>query len=277
MTPKNQLKEIEKDKNNQHLLIVTGFSCNNNCILCSLRPQAVIHNDKTTQEIENMLKSAAKKFSVVEFTGGEPTIRKDLCRLIRCAKKLGFKKIAISTNGRLLSYKSFLDKLIDAGLNRVTLTLYSHSELIHNSITRTPESFQQTVSGIYNLIQRSDIELSVNTVICRLNYQSLNETGMFLRKIGVKKWGLLDLIPFGNAERFYSGLAVKMKDLSSALNKLTEIINDFYSITFFDFSTCLFDDKLKKYPQADFFDAWGRADNFQQVGYNHKRFHLGKG
>ena len=238
------LKVIMKNSNQKQLIAVTGFTCNNNCVLCSLRPQALIHNNKSTQEIEVMLASAAKEgLSAVEFTGGEPTLRKDLLHLICYAKNIGFRNIAIGTNGRLLSYKVFLNNLISAGLNKITLTLFSHKELIHDSITRTPGSFKQTVTAINNIIQEPSIQLSVNTTVCQLNYALLNETGIFLYKAGVKHWGVLDLIPFGNADKLYISLVVKLDELYIALNKLENIVGYFQSVSFFDFSHCLFNKK----------------------------------
>ncbi len=167
--------------------------------------------------------------------------------------------------------------MVGAGLNRATLTLYSCEQTIHESITRTPGSFKQTINGIYNVLQQPGIKVSVNTVVCRLNYKLLCETGMFLKKIGLNVWSISDLIPFGNAEQFYSTLAVEVKELSVALNKLLAIIDNFQLIEFFDFSTCLFSEKLRNHKQATFFDARGRVNNFNQVGYNPKRFDLEKG
>lgn len=262
---------------NKLLLIMTGFSCNNNCILCSLKDQVGIHQDKTTEEIKIILKSSIKEFSSVEFTGGDPTIRKDLYDLISYAKKIGFKKIAISTNARILSYEKYIDQLIEAGLTRITSTLYSHLARTHNAITRTPESFEQTVFAINNLIKKSDLELSVNTVLCQLNYRSLNDMGIFLKNIGVKNWGILDLIPDGIANQFYTKLAVKINDLSLSLNKLEEIIDDFNTVSFFDFASCLFNDNLRDSPRTFFFDAHMRKESFEQTGYSPKRFDITKG
>jgi len=262
-----------KNSNQKQLVVVTGFTCNNNCVLCSLRPQALIHNNKSTQEIEAMLTSAAKEdLSAAEFTGGEPTLRKDLCHLIRYAKNIGFRNIAIGTNGRLLSYKDFLNDLIDAGLNQITLTLFSHKELIHDSITRTPGSFKQTVAAINNIVQKPSIQLSVNTVACQLNYKLLDETGIFLYQAGVKHWGVLDLIPFGNADKLYMSLVVKLDELSIALNKLENIVGYFRSVSFFDFPHCLLNKKTRNHPNIIFFDAQERVHTFKQIGYRPARF-----
>jgi cyclic pyranopterin phosphate synthase len=254
-------------------LIMTGFSCNNNCLLCSLRPQAKLNKDKDTRDILKLIDEGRQAgYARVEFTGGEPTIRPDIFSLIAAAKKNGFSEIAISTNGRMFGYDRFLDKAADAGLNRVTLTLYGPNAEIHNAIARTPGSFDQTVSGIENILARKDIILSVNTVVCRLNCGQLLETGTFLSDLGVRVWGLLDLIPFGNAEQFYDKLAVDIKTLSSNIRRLTEIVDRFDQVEFFDFPACVLGQKIIEDQRITVFDAQGRVDEFQQVGYNPRRF-----
>lgn len=67
----------EKLNINKSLLVLTGFSCNNNCIVCSLKDRQEFYSDRTTEEImKDMDVGIEKGFGAVEFTGGEPTIRK---------------------------------------------------------------------------------------------------------------------------------------------------------------------------------------------------------
>ncbi|MCL4406060.1 MAG: radical SAM protein [Patescibacteria group bacterium] len=242
-------------------------------MLCSLRPQAKLNKDKNTRDILKLIDEGRRSgYARVEFTGGEPTIRPDIFALIAAAKKSGFTEIAMSTNGRMFGYERFLNKAADAGLNRITLTLYGPNAKTHNAIARTPDSFKQTVAGIKNILARKDVTLSVNTVVCRLNCGYLLETGEFLSNLGVRVWGLLDLIPFGNAEQFYDKLAVDIKTLSLNIRRLAGIIDRFDQVEFFDFPVCVLGKRLIKDQHITVFDAQGRVDEFKQVGYNPQRF-----
>ena len=74
-------------------------------------------------EIERLVKIFAE-FGVnkIRLTGGEPLLRKNLANLIYRIKHIqGIKDIALTTNGQLL--KRQLPKLIDAGLDRVNISL----------------------------------------------------------------------------------------------------------------------------------------------------------
>ncbi|NIS82793.1 MAG: radical SAM protein [Anaerolineales bacterium] len=57
----------------------------------------------------------------VTFTGGEPTLREDLGRLIAYAEELG-QVTGLLTNGRRLSDASYLDTLAQAGLDHILVT-----------------------------------------------------------------------------------------------------------------------------------------------------------
>ena len=193
--------------NEQIFLIVTGFSCNNNCVMCSVKPKSKDFSDRTTEElIKDLIRGRKENYEKVEFTGGEPTIRKDIFYLIKQARDLGYKEIGLSTNGRLLSYKSFCDKLVKEGLNRITFTLHAHKKKLHEIISCTPGSFEQTLAGIKNALRYKNVSVSVNTVIFRLNYQHIFQIGKFIHSLGVSCWDITDLLPEGRAKKNYETL-----------------------------------------------------------------------
>ena len=58
------------------LIIELGDSCNNNCIFCSVKNKANVN--LSTSEIKKRIQDAKMKgYKRIEFSGGEPTIRKD--------------------------------------------------------------------------------------------------------------------------------------------------------------------------------------------------------
>jgi MoaA/NifB/PqqE/SkfB family radical SAM enzyme len=261
--------------NNKNLLVLTGFSCNNNCIICSVKDKAANYPDRSFKDLCDELETGKKKgFNWVEFTGGEPTIRRDMAQLVKKAKKLGYQKIALSTNGRLFSYKEFCQKIIDAGLNKLTFSLLGPSKEIHDSISRTPGSFDEIVQGIKNVQGFSGIHVNISTVISQLNYKNLKKFGKFVISLDVKNWYLLDLIPDSNAKKFYKNLVVRLDDLSKELNSLSEISSDFNEFGFFDFPLCIFSQELRSKNNACFVNAKMRMETIKQVGYNPKRIEI---
>ncbi len=265
-------EEIFK-KSEKIWLIMTGFSCNNDCVMCSTKPKSNYYPDRTSEEVKKDLIAGLKMgYEKVEFTGGEPTIRPDILNLIKKAKDLGYGEVAISTNGRMLSYDTFCKKAVENGLNRVTFTLSAHNNKLGEAISRTPNAFKQTIKGIKNIVACPDVRVSVNTVPIKINYTYLSEIGKLISSLGVEFWNILDLIPDGYGKDFYKRLSVKMTDLSLAVNSLEKIIKNFKLVTFFDFPLCVFSQKFRNRSYTNFITARGRVGIEKQVGYKPERF-----
>lgn len=85
------------------------------------------------------------------LSGGEPTLRRDFLRTLRAAKKLGYRRIKVQTNGMLFAYEGFAEKAVNAGLNEVNLLLKSLDARVHDGLNRTPNSHRLLHEGITNL------------------------------------------------------------------------------------------------------------------------------
>lgn len=254
----------------KNLLVLVGFTCNNNCIMCSIKDKDY-PDRKFTEIFKDLEKGNKQGYKTVEFSGGEPTIRKDIVNIINSAKKLGYQTIAFSTNGRLFSYDKFCHELIEAGLNKITFSLLGPSAEIHDSISRAPGSFDQIIRGIKNIQKYPSVHINVSSVISKLNFFDLKKFGNYILSLSVKNWYLLDLIPDGNTKKFYKNLVVKLNDLEKELNSLSSLGNKFDEFGFFDFPLCLFSCELRKKQNACFVNAKMREESSLQVGYGSTR------
>jgi uncharacterized radical SAM superfamily Fe-S cluster-containing enzyme len=77
--------------------------------------------EPSIEQIEKMLRMLRSLKPVapnaIQYTGGEPTLRKDLVEIIQLTKKLGFTHIQLNTTGINLMDKEYTKKLKDAGVN----------------------------------------------------------------------------------------------------------------------------------------------------------------
>ena len=231
---------------------------------------------KTTEEILQIMKERRSSGSEsIEFTGGEPTIRKDIVFLLRSASEMGFKEIALSTNARMFSYRPFLEAAVNAGITRVSTTLDGGNEKMHDAITRTPGSFKQTVAGIDNLV-RFGIPVTVNTVLFKLNVSNLEEIAEKLIELNVSSWGILDLIPDGNIRDIYKSSCLTLPEANQALQTIFNY-KDRIRIQLFDFSPCVIPSyMLEGEDNISYFDAAGRDKAFDQLGYGQNRLTIKK-
>lgn len=252
------------------LLVVTGWSCNNNCVFCSTVADRNIN--RNTSEIFSDLKKGFKDgYRIVEFIGGEVSIRSDFFLLISQARKIGFKDIRLTTNGRCFSYPDFAKKAVKSGLKVINFSLYGDTRISHDGVTRTPGSFEQCLKGIKNILVWPEVKIVVNTVITKANYKRIGKMADFLKKIGLREWRLLELLPDGRAIKMYHQIAAGYQELSFYLNKVLKFSDNFDKIDIFDFPFCLFEPKVFELENILFFTPKHRCEDISQIGFKPER------
>ena len=253
--------------------VVVGYNCNNNCIFC-LNP-LIKPRDLSFDEIKEQLVKQRGNLSKIEFIGGEPTIRKDIFKVVSLAKELGFHSIRISTNGRMYSYYSFCKKISKCGVNSVSFSLYGSNEKIHDAATRTPGSFNNTLAGIKNAIKEKNInEVFVDTVIYKGNYNNIMSIADLLIELKVKRWQICDLIPEGVARTLYNGLSVSLNKLN-ILNTILGKVSYFDLICFIDFPHCIFSKEIRENNKIKISGLTDRVRT-HQMGYTNERMFFEK-
>ncbi|MAG50273.1 hypothetical protein CL621_01370 [archaeon] len=229
----------------EKLLVFIGPACNNNCIFCSVSDRRKNELDRSTEDIKKeILLGKEKGFKKIEFIGGEPTIRRDICELVFFAKNNGFEKISITTNGRMLSYEKFCNDLIKSGLNAICFSLNATNNEINKKINKSEVALKQTLKGMDNLKKFEKVHLSVNTIVQKLNYKSLNEISKLISSFGIKEWYIANLVPDGAAKHNYLDILVRLKEIKPIINNLLKDIEDFESINVFDFPLCIFNKEI---------------------------------
>ncbi|OQY89445.1 MAG: hypothetical protein B6D39_09630 [Anaerolineae bacterium UTCFX2] len=180
------------------------YRCNNDCAHCyNARPRSFPELD--TQDWMKIIDRVwAQGIPHVVFTGGEPTLRKDLPQLIGYAQEIGL-VTGLNTNGRRLQDRAYLNELISAGLDHVQITLESHDAIIHDTMVRAKEAWRQTVAGVRNALD-TPLYVMTNTTMLRLNAPSLDQTLDFLAEIAVPTVGLNALIYAGAGATCGEGL-----------------------------------------------------------------------
>lgn len=143
--------------------------CNYRCIYCKPEEQFefIPHEEVLRyEEIVEIIKEAVNLgVTKVRITGGEPLVRKgvvDFIKKLREIKKL--EDISLTTNGFFLS--EYAEKLKDAGLNRVNISLDSLQEEKFKRITRGG-SLEKALKGINSALKAGLLPIKINTVLIR--------------------------------------------------------------------------------------------------------------
>jgi radical SAM protein with 4Fe4S-binding SPASM domain len=111
----------------------------------------------------------------------------------------------LNTNGRRLSDTNYVNKLVDAGLDHVQITLESHDPLIHDKMVEKNGAWVQTIQGIKNVLD-TPLFMMTNTTMLKDNSPNLEDLLEYLAKIGVPTIGLNALIYSGKGLTVGTGL-----------------------------------------------------------------------
>ncbi|OGD15547.1 cyclic pyranopterin phosphate synthase MoaA [Candidatus Atribacteria bacterium RBG_19FT_COMBO_35_14] len=143
--------------------------CNYRCIYCKPEEQfefiphgEILRYEEIIEIIEEAVNLGVTK---VRITGGEPLARKgvvDFIKKLREIKKL--EDISLTTNGFFLI--EYAERLKDAGLNRVNISLDSLQEEKYKKITRGG-SLEKALKGIDSALKAGLWPIKINTVLIR--------------------------------------------------------------------------------------------------------------
>jgi len=152
----------------------------------------------STEEAKNLIDQAQKLgIAIIAFTGGEPLIREDLFELIAHVNKKKTMPIMF-TNGLLLTDEN-VDKLVDAGLYSIFVSIDSPIPEEHDKLRGMPGLFEKAIAGIQRLKSKG-VMVGLSSYATRSatekgTYKKIHELG---KELGVHNIILFDGVPTGN-------------------------------------------------------------------------------
>lgn len=198
------------------------YRCNNDCSHC-YNARSRRYPEMSVSEWKKVIDTVWDlRIPHVVFTGGEPTLFKGLPELVAYAEGKGL-ITGLNTNGRRLSDQTFLNELLEAGLDHVQITLESHDPQIHDLMVAVQGAWAETVQGLKNVID-SRLYVMTNTTLLTHNSTQIEETLHFLAEIGVPTVGLNSLIYSGKGATVQTGL--HEYDLPPLLEKARQITQE---------------------------------------------------
>lgn len=166
------------DKSTDNYLFITS-GCNSNCIMCP-SPEASRKKAQDTDlsELFNLSKHIPADTPHLTITGGEPfLIGERIFPLIAFLKeRFTCTEFLFLTNGRIFAVKKYLELLKEAipPYSIVAIPIHGSNAKVHDKITRTPKSFEQTKAGIKNLL-KNNISIELRVVLSKLNIDNFAE------------------------------------------------------------------------------------------------------
>ncbi len=175
------------------------YRCQCKCVHCSAGKHIKEDiKELTTKEAKKLIDDAQKLgVTIIAFTGGEPLLREDIFELISHVNQKKAMPIMF-TNGQYLTDEN-VEKLADAGLYSLFVSIDSPDPQEHDNLRRMPGLFNTAIEGFKKakskgmLVGLSSYAIRSHTE--RKMYKKLHEFGM---KIGAQNIILFDGVPTGS-------------------------------------------------------------------------------
>jgi len=186
-----------------YLRVSLTDACNLRCVYCmpehmSFRPGNALLQDDELLTLISLF--AELGFEKIRFTGGEPTLRRNLVELIRAvAGTPGVNSVGLTTNGILLDYLA--RPLRDAGLDRVNVSLDTLDEAGFRQITRWG-NLRDVLAGI-EAAERAGLRVKINAVPVR-GFNDNGDAADLARLTLDRPWQIrfIEMMPLGGIAKF---------------------------------------------------------------------------
>jgi uncharacterized radical SAM superfamily Fe-S cluster-containing enzyme len=215
--------------------------CNLTCPVCFANAAAAGYVYEPTKEqifemLENLKQNKPVKPPALQFSGGEPTIRKDLFELIRKAKELGFHHVEVNTNGlRLAQDVNFAKGLVDAGLSTIYLQFDGLTSDVYK-FTRGVDLLDIKMKAIDNCRKAGLSIVLVVTLVKGVNDHQIGDIIRFaienfdiVRCVNVQPVSICGRIAEDEREK----MRITIPDFMKSVEEQTEgkiKVNDFYPV-----------------------------------------------
>lgn len=176
-----------------------NYACQAKCAFCYNPPitDELLRRELSFHQAAEALFAAARGGArKLNLHGGEVTLREDLPKILRLARKIGFSEITLVTNGVRLGDAKYARTLVAAGVTHARMSVHGPDAETHDAIVVVPGAFARLNRGIAHL-KKLGVPVGLNFVLTKDNAFKLPS---FLQRFVLDE-GLEDIIVYFPHER----------------------------------------------------------------------------
>lgn len=269
--------------------------CNANCSHCSFFTSVDDKTKKvlTTQECKKLIADTQELgVSVINFVGGEPLMRPDLCEIIKSVDK-DISITTLFTNGWLLLDRA--DELKKAGLDGIYISIDSADPAVHDKKRGVQGIFDKAIEGI-KYAKKKGFSVGISCCLDEDDYKNgeLDKIVELAKKLKIHEVLVFDALPVGrlkgrenlkrhkewvgdmiasvkkyNADESYPGVLIYAYSTSHKSAGCTGGMNYFYVTPYGEICPCDFlharFGSIREEPLYKILDRMSSDDKFQKA------------
>jgi len=192
------------------------LTCNAKCKHCGSNAENKKYDGElTTDEIKNAFSQVANGMDaskiLINVTGGEPLLRKDLCDVMTHASNLGF-RWGMTSNGMLLN-DEIIENLKNANMETISISIDGIGKT-HDEFRGVDGSYERILVNVVQLKKAKFLKhLQITTIFHKGNFAELEQIYDMVSKLDLTSWrvGVIDPVGRGkeNKDLLLDGKEIK--------------------------------------------------------------------
>lgn len=194
--------------------------CNLSCSHCYINagPDVQRREELSLDEAKDFLDDlAGMRIPLLMFSGGEPLVRRDFWELAAYARSKGL-KTALSSNGTLITRK-VAERIKEAGIEYVGVSLDSANEKTHDAIRGQPGSFIRSVRALKNCVEIG-LKCGIRVTATKDNYREIPDLIDLSIQLNVPRFCLYWLVPSGRGRKLFNEKKLEKGEVMRLLDAL---------------------------------------------------------
>ena len=217
-----RLEEVNFDRSPYTIAWEVTRACAYSCLHC--RADAQHRRDPEeldTAEAEQLIDDLATFGTqpILVLTGGDPLMRRDLFELAARASERGL-RVSLTPTATALPTVERMRSAREAGVLRVALSVDAADPELHDHFRGFSGSYERTLQAIAN-VHEAGLPLQINTTVCGLNFDRLDELVEQLRRWDIVQWSVFFLVPTGRGQALPMCSATQHEQVLGWLQELT--------------------------------------------------------
>ncbi len=165
-----------------HLTLILGNRCNFRCHYCYMDLCAPPSSLAGSEAVSLIADAARMGVVSLCLTGGETLLHPDIDRIVRSGTQHSM-IVILATNGSLVD-ASVAQRLWNAGLNTIQVSLDAPRASVHDRMTGTVNTYKRVISGI-KILKETGFRVRVRSVVTHENCEELPRLMDLLARLGV--------------------------------------------------------------------------------------------
>lgn len=232
------------DRSGDNYFFITG-KCNSNCVMC---PSSAASRKNASEANLADLTELARHIPIdtphLTITGGEPFMigEKIFPFLVYLKERFPTTEFLLLTNGRVFSIKRYLERFLACTPSRMLVAIPVHGSCpsLHDSITKSENSFRQTERGILGLL-KNGVRVELRIVVSALNVHDFTSIArLILRKFrGVEYVSVIAMEMTGNARLNLHRVWIPYRDAFAAIaDGVRLLVENGIDVKLYNFPLC---------------------------------------